>query len=50
MEKIFVREAAFQEGVRYGQRIGAGSVLLSMTAAAAAASAMTAYVMLRRSK
>eukprot|EP00878_Enallax_costatus_P002647 GHUV01002832.1.p1 GENE.GHUV01002832.1~~GHUV01002832.1.p1 ORF type:complete len:359 (+),score=140.60 GHUV01002832.1:154-1230(+) len=50
MERTILKEAAFQEGVRYGQRLGTGSLLLSVTAAAAAASAVTAFVLMRRSR
>lgn len=48
LERSVIKEVAFQEGVRYGQRMGAGSLLLSITAAAAAASAATAFVLMRQ--
>lgn len=48
LERTVGKEVAFQEGVRYGQRLGAGSLLLSIAAAAAAASAATAFILARQ--
>uniref|UniRef100_A0A383WNN4 VASt domain-containing protein n=1 Tax=Tetradesmus obliquus TaxID=3088 RepID=A0A383WNN4_TETOB len=48
LERTVGKEVAFQEGVRYGQRLGAGSLLLSVAAAAAAASAATAFILARQ--
>lgn len=48
LERTVSKEAAFQEGVRYGQRLGTSSLLLSIAAGAAAASAATAFIMMRQ--